>query len=64
MSINVNNNPDDDIKKLLELINNSNNVDYYEVTQSFNGVAALEPNQKNHIGLYGALFRLIALYPP
>ena len=64
MSINVNNNPDDDIKKLLELINNSNNVDYYEVTQSFNGVAALEPNQKNHIGLYGALFRFYTLLDP
>ena len=64
MSINVNNNPDDDIKKLFKLINDSDNIDYYEVTQSFNGVPALEPNQKNHIGLYGALFRFYTLLDP
>ena len=64
VSISIDNNPDDDIKKLFELINNSNNIDYYEVTQSFSGVNALEPNKKNHIGLYGALFRFYTFLDP
>jgi hypothetical protein len=64
LSINIANNNNENLVKLFELIEASNNVEYMEVEQNFNEISGLHKNKKKYVGLLGAFYRYYILLDP